>query len=361
MTTFRLILAPIFFLVISCNKEPIQNNAPDIRNNALDIGIKINIGEASGRLVYWGRNADEIFVHFFGGSGVTYQVDLLTMKSSRLDLAEGYVAGRNFDNSSMVMHGRINNVYGYYLYQFNTGTYSLLLKAETPYGELAVSGNAVFYRAYQRPGVLAPCPLDPTSCADWSPAVSDFHFIDVNSKKIVPLPNKTVLSFSKTGKRTIMVRSPQYLITIPIDSAYIFDNEKAMVVDSLKINPVNDWHPTVYFDDETGVIKEFVVDNGEVTIVNAKTRAIIQKFRPSFRVINYSGVVWSQDGTKLYYNGYKDANSLISTSAIGIYDLISKKETMFEIGGGIYRIFPSLDNKKILYQRDTDWYIKNVQ
>ncbi len=364
MTPFKFWIFSICLFAMACKKEAGPNAGNVILDDTTHLGTKINIGVGYSKDFFWGRNSDEIFVNVytpFSGLVTIYQVDLLTMKSSRVDLAEGIVKGRNFDNSSMLMVGRINNVSGYYLYHFNTGIYSLLFKVETSYGGLAVSGNALFYSAYYRPGELAPCPLDPASCADWSPSVSDFHFIDINSKKIVPLPKKTVLSFSKTGKKTVLVRSPDTTY-ITYDSAYIFDNDKGMLVDSLKINPVGGWfrqHGTIYFDDETGVVKEYVVDNGDVAIINAKTGDIIQKFRPSVFIINELGFVWSNDGTKLFYDGYK--NSSFSTSEIGIYDLISKKETVFEIGKIIYRIIPSLDNKKILYQLDTDWYIKKVQ
>jgi hypothetical protein len=61
---------------------------------------------------------NEIFVSVIPFSGLSQiTVDLLTKKSS-FHLAKGCM--KKFDNSSMVMRG-INNVYGYYLYQFNTG------------------------------------------------------------------------------------------------------------------------------------------------------------------------------------------------------------------------------------------------
>jgi hypothetical protein len=351
MTTFRLILAPIFFLMIGCKKDQVQNIADKgILYDTAYFGTKINIGEW-GRFtwVYWGRNADEIFVSKntqYEGSE-SYQVDLLTKKSSRIDLAEGFVKGRNFDNSSMLVLGRVNNVYGYYLYHFNTGTYSLLLKVEKmSVNSVNVSGNAVFYEAGD-----TICPLNSTSCADWSPSVSYFHFIDADSKKIVPLPKKRFHSFSKTGKRTLLEGSP--------DSIYIFNNDKAMVVDSLKINPLMAFSgqpPRVYFDDETGVVKEFALDNaGEVAIINAKTKDIIQKFRPS---VLDPKLKWSVDGSKLYYYTVSGG-----PSAIGIYDLISKKETIIDhISRTPFNMYLSGDNKKILYQSGglEYWYIKKV-
>lgn len=352
MTPFKFLIFLICLFTMACKKEAGPNSIADkgILYDTAQYGTKINIGDGRYTFVYWGRNSDEIFVSVgtqYSGSE-SYQVDLLTKKSSRIDLAEGFVKGKNFDNSSMLVLGRVNNVYGYYLYHFNTGTYSLLLKVEKmSVNSVNLSGNAVFYEAGD-----TICPLNSTSCADWSPSVSYFHFIDADSKKMVPLPKKRFYSFSKTGKKTLLEGSP--------DSIYIFDNDKAMVVDSFKVNPLVGsvgQPPRVYFDDETGVVKEFSLDNaGEVAIINAKTKDIIQKFRPS--VVDPK-LIWSGDGTKLYYY-----TALGGTLAARIYDLISKKETIFDqIVNFPFYMYPSVDNKKILYFSGSreKWYIKKVQ
>jgi hypothetical protein len=344
MTTFKFLIFLICLSAMSCKKESIQSSTADneILYDTADFGTRINIGNGRYTNVYWGRNSDEIFVSV----GTQYdpsesiQVDLLTRKSSRMDLAEAFVKGRNFDNSSMVMLGRMNNVYGYYLYHFKNGTYSLLLKAQRlSVNSVYVSGSAVFYG-----GGDTLCPLNSgSSCADWSPGVY-FHYINADSKKIVPLPLKRFHSFSKTGKRTVL---DNYY-----DSIYIFDNDRAMVVDSLK----NDVGYVEYFDDETGVVKALVEDNaGEVTIINAKTKDVIQKFRPSVLVQRF---IWSRDGTKLYYWEFG------INSAVGFYDLISKKETIIgQISRIPFYMYPSVDDKKILFFSGSreKWYVKQLQ
>lgn len=360
MSPFKFLMFSICLFGMACKKEAGQNSTVDkgILYDTANLGTKINIGGISGdKEVFWGRNADEIFVRVGNPSSdliTNYKVDLLTKKSSRINLTEGAVMGRNFDNSSMVMLGRVDNVYGFYLYHFNTGTFSLLLMNVSKgsfYSSVDVSGNAVFYRN----DVYFPdCPLNSGSCADWAPS-SRFHFIDVNSKKIVPLPGKSFHAFSKTGKRTL-------LKSAGLDSIYIFDNVKAMVVDSFKINDrvssllFTDFYKA-YFDDEAGVVKDFAMDNaGELTIFNAKTKDIIQKFKPS---VEYPHFQWSSDGTKLNYYG----GNLSGNWAIGIYDLIAEKETIFDKLTSFLLMFPSVDNKKILYRGGypDNWYIKKVQ
>jgi hypothetical protein len=184
--------------------------------------------------------------------------------------------------------------------------------------------------------------------------------VNVNSNKTVPLTGKLFHSFSKTGRQTVLVWKWARSLTIPstlpdIDSIYIFDNEQAMVVDSLEIHTNDD--AGVYFDDETGIVKAFPMDySAEVTIRNVKTKEIIQKFMPSFQ---YREMQWSVDGTKLYYTGLRGEKK-----AMGIYDLISKKETVFDLPGtGQITLFPSVDNKKVLYNRIAynEWYIKKLE
>ena len=261
MSPFKFLIFLVCVCAIACKKEDVQSGIVDkgILYDTANLGTKINIGEVGyGKRVFWGRNAEEIFVNIyapFSGLVTSYQVDLTAKKTSRI---EASVVGRNFDNSSMVVLGSVNNIYGYYLYQFNTGTYTSLLNVDTRGNSaVGVSGNAVFYRAYSSPGNTTPCPLAPGSCADWSPSASDFHFIDISSKKIVPLPNKGMLSFSKTGKSTVLVGFPDSVHTSPVP-IYIFDNDRMMIVDSMKIKPVAGWggqHGTIYFDDEAGIVK----------------------------------------------------------------------------------------------------------
>jgi hypothetical protein len=346
MTPFRFLIFLICLFAMACKKEAGPEDIWD--DNPQKVGTEINVGDADKTQdILWGRSTAEVYVNERDMFGVTniYQVDLLTMKSSKIRLTEGVVMGRNFDNTSMVMKGKVDNVYGYYLYHFNTGTFSLLMmnvekrisSAMSSY--VNVSGNAVFYTPFYD---STACPLNSVSCVDWE-SESTTHFIDVNSKKIVPLHGKGFLSFSKMGKKTLLQGNN--------GSIYIFDNDKAMLVDSLIIPPSE-----LYFDDVASIIKGCSVDSaGEVTIFNARTKDVIQKFKPS---VLHGRPKWSSDGTKLNYNG-----SVGLRWGIGIYDLIAKKETIFDQLSVVQEMYPSVDNKKILYliYYGHTWYIKNVQ
>ena len=313
------------------------------------LGKRINLGSHgfSRETPFWGKNSDELFIT---ASTEILRVDIAAKKLEVVENTGGLITGKTHENSGVIFLGKINNEFGYHVYNFSSNTTEKIISVSSNEGTLInIAGNNIFY--YSTPGSPPSSPCNGFCWPIPGPAVpGTFYHLDKQTKQITDLKNKQFRLFSTDGSQAI-------LSSMLESRMYVFDNNSKTIIDSSDLNFTSEFG--LFYHDN--VLKSFERDVlGNITIKNYPTGQVFRQYPSNFIVLSPFRV--SADGTKLYYGGgILNGNSM----NIIIYDIEANTEEViadipFGLGGtqqvGYFVL--SDDNKKMAVQYLNDLYLK---
>ena len=293
----------------------------------------------------FGKNSDELFIT---ASTEILRIDIAAGKLEVIENSGGLATGKTNENSGVIFLGKINNEFGYHVYDFSSNSTEKIITVPTNLGTLInIAGNNIFY--YSSPG-SPPSPPCNGYCWPLPGPVTPgtFYHLDKQTQQITDLKNKQFGLFSTDGSKTILSSTLE-------SRMYVFDNNSRTIIDSSNVNIT----ASPFYHDN--VLKSFERDVlGNITIKNFTTGQVLRQYQSDFIAISAPRV--SKDGTKLYYSGgMLNGNSM----NILIYDIeANTEETVADIpflsGGGqpIGYFVLSDDNKKMAVQYLNDLYLK---
>ncbi|MEP7372074.1 MAG: hypothetical protein ABI675_01720 [Chitinophagaceae bacterium] len=360
----RSFLAILLILFIGCKKGTDNGTPADTFKLAIDegpvsssLGKRVNLTGAFGYT--WGKNSTELIT----ASGLKmYRLDLANKQYQEIAASQLLVAGKNHDNSALIMAGNINGQLAYFEYNFDSKQMSQILSfEENDASILSKSGNDIFYFTQK---------ANPPSHCDgfcWGtyPGANPsayFYYLDFADRKAVSLKGKFFSAFSKDGKKTLLQAGTR-------DSFFIFDNSAKKLVDSFRLDIANAGFVDpamlkIFYDSEPKFISLSI--NNDITVRNLRTLAQVDKLPTTCFPGDILNFKWSDDGTKIYYTTVKGA--ACDKIYLGIYDLVTKQEKViienlsYQSGGSnpIDYIELSSDNKRILVKYENDFYFKDL-